>query len=177
MNKYFQDFTNGPRFQDLCQAGVKGLIIAIDRFEPRRKFRLSTYALFWIRHAIIRSMTISSFTRVSFGLESVCSLLHCRTNPYIFFFHLPTGLLCVLYTCTDAPDYHTTQTALYKIELYTSLDNPVLTGDNTWTNPCIRRFFHNCLALYHSLRAFIERLEDFWWFNHCRSGWKFKRWN
>ncbi|XP_057546790.1 RNA polymerase sigma factor sigE, chloroplastic/mitochondrial [Amaranthus tricolor] len=71
MNKYFQDFTNGPRFQDLCQAGVKGLIIAIDRFESRRKFRLSTYALFWIRHAIIRSMTISSFTRVSFGLESV----------------------------------------------------------------------------------------------------------
>ncbi|PQQ04190.1 RNA polymerase sigma factor sigE chloroplastic/mitochondrial [Prunus yedoensis var. nudiflora] len=71
MNKYFQDFTNGPKFQDLCQAGVKGLITAIDRFEPKRSFRLSTYGLFWIRHAIIRSMTLSSFTRVSFGLESV----------------------------------------------------------------------------------------------------------
>ncbi|XVE64338.1 hypothetical protein DITRI_Ditri07aG0093700 [Diplodiscus trichospermus] len=71
INKYFQDFANGPRFQDLCQAGVKGLITAIDRFEPSRKFRLSTYSLFWIRHAIIRSMTLSSFTRVSFGLESV----------------------------------------------------------------------------------------------------------
>ncbi|XP_057798626.1 RNA polymerase sigma factor sigE, chloroplastic/mitochondrial-like [Salvia miltiorrhiza] len=71
MNKYFQDFANGPRFQDLCQAGVKGLMTAIDRFEPRRKFRLSTYGLFWIRHAIVRSMTLSSFTKVSFGLESV----------------------------------------------------------------------------------------------------------
>ncbi|KAK8599418.1 hypothetical protein V6N13_077342 [Hibiscus sabdariffa] len=71
INKYFQDFANGPRFQDLCQAGVKGLITAIDRFEPRRKFRLSTYGLFWIRHAIIRSMTVSNFTRVPFGLESV----------------------------------------------------------------------------------------------------------
>lgn len=71
MNKYFQDFANGPKFQDLCQAGVKGLITAIDRFELKRKFRLSTYGVFWIRHAIIRSMTISSFTRVSFGLESV----------------------------------------------------------------------------------------------------------
>lgn len=71
MNKYFQDFSNGPKFQDLCQAGVKGLITAIDRFEPKRKFRLSTYGLFWIRHAIIRSMTTSSFTRVPFGLESV----------------------------------------------------------------------------------------------------------
>ncbi|KAJ8536859.1 hypothetical protein K7X08_035260 [Anisodus acutangulus] len=30
MNKYFQDFANGSRFQDLCQAGVEGLITAID---------------------------------------------------------------------------------------------------------------------------------------------------
>nr|QKY65034.1 plastidic RNA polymerase sigma-subunit 5 [Passiflora pittieri] len=73
MNKYFQDFSNSTKFQDLCQAGVKGLITAIDRFEPKRKFRLSTYALFWIRHAIIRSKTLSSFTRVSFGLESIRS--------------------------------------------------------------------------------------------------------
>ncbi|KAJ8442100.1 hypothetical protein Cgig2_007938 [Carnegiea gigantea] len=71
MNKYFQDFTNGPWFQDLCQAGVQGLMTAIDRFEPTRSFRLSTYALFWIKHAIIRSMTVSSFLHVSFGLESV----------------------------------------------------------------------------------------------------------
>ena len=74
MNKYFQDFTNGPKFQDLCQAGVQGLMTATDRFEPRKSFRLSTYAFFWIRHAIVRSMTVSSFTRVPFGLESVCSL-------------------------------------------------------------------------------------------------------
>ncbi|KAL5192666.1 RNA polymerase sigma factor sigE, chloroplastic/mitochondrial [Glycine soja] len=71
INKYFTDFASGPRFQDLCQAGVKGLITAIDRFEPNRRFRLSTYSLFWIRHAIIRSMTLSSFIRVPFGLESV----------------------------------------------------------------------------------------------------------
>ncbi|KAI3792982.1 hypothetical protein L1987_35594 [Smallanthus sonchifolius] len=71
MNKYFQEFANGRNFQDLCQAGVKGLITAIDRFEPGRKLQLSTYALFWIRHAIIRSMTLSSFYKVPFGLESV----------------------------------------------------------------------------------------------------------
>ncbi|CAJ1974363.1 unnamed protein product [Sphenostylis stenocarpa] len=71
INKYFTDFASGSRFQDLCQAGVKGLMTAIDRFEPNRRFRLSTYSLFWIRHAIIRSMTLSSFVRVPFGLESV----------------------------------------------------------------------------------------------------------
>lgn len=71
MNKYFQDFRNGPRFGDLCQAGVQGLMTAIDRFEPRRSLRLSTYALFWIKHAISRSMTVSSFLHVPFGLQSV----------------------------------------------------------------------------------------------------------
>ncbi|CAN6709422.1 unnamed protein product [Malus baccata var. baccata] len=70
INKSFQDFANGPKFQDLCQAGVRGLITAIDRFEPKKSFQISTYGLFWIRHAIIRSMTVSSFTRISFGLES-----------------------------------------------------------------------------------------------------------
>ncbi|KAL5718957.1 hypothetical protein ACHQM5_011805 [Ranunculus cassubicifolius] len=71
LNKYFHEIANGPNFQDLCQAGVKGLITSIDRFEPKRSLRLSTYGLFWIRHAIMRSMTTSSFTRVSYGLESV----------------------------------------------------------------------------------------------------------
>ncbi|KAI3907077.1 hypothetical protein MKX01_027978 [Papaver californicum] len=71
INKYFQEFANGAKFQDLCQAGAKGLIVAIDRFEPKRRSQLSTYGLFWIRHAIMRSMTLSSFTRVSYGLESV----------------------------------------------------------------------------------------------------------
>nr|AKC88744.1 sigma factor [Hypseocharis bilobata] len=71
INKYFQDFVNGPNFEDLCQAGAQGLITAIDRFEPKRNFRLSTYGLFWIRNAIIRSMTLSSSLQVSFGLESI----------------------------------------------------------------------------------------------------------
>ncbi|KAK7293652.1 hypothetical protein RJT34_16524 [Clitoria ternatea] len=71
INKYFQDLASGPRFQDLCQAGVKGLITAVDRFEPKRKLQLSTYSVFWIRHYIVRSMTLSSFTRVPFGLEKV----------------------------------------------------------------------------------------------------------
>ncbi|KAG1346461.1 RNA polymerase sigma factor sigE, chloroplastic/mitochondrial [Cocos nucifera] len=71
INKYYPEIASAQKFQDLCQAGVKGLITAIDRFEAKRGFRLSTYGLFWIRHSIIRSMTVSSFTRVPFGIESV----------------------------------------------------------------------------------------------------------
>ncbi|XP_047179462.1 RNA polymerase sigma factor sigE, chloroplastic/mitochondrial-like [Vigna umbellata] len=76
INKYFQDFASGPRFQDLCQAGVKGLITAIDRFESKRRLQLSTYGLFWIRHSIVRSITLSSFTRVPFGLDRVRADIH-----------------------------------------------------------------------------------------------------
>ncbi|KAF8089975.1 hypothetical protein N665_0493s0030 [Sinapis alba] len=91
MNKYFQDLTNGPKFQDLCQAGMRGLITAIDRFEPKRKLRLSTYGLFWIRHAIIRSMTTSNFTRVPFGLESVRVEIYKAKMELLFEFgRLPT---------------------------------------------------------------------------------------
>nr|AKC88747.1 sigma factor [Monsonia marlothii] len=71
INKYFQDFGDGLELEDLCLAGVQGLITAIDRFEPKKSFRLSTYAVFWIRHAIMRYMTASHFFRVPFGLESL----------------------------------------------------------------------------------------------------------
>ncbi|KAJ6829484.1 RNA polymerase sigma factor sigE, chloroplastic/mitochondrial-like [Iris pallida] len=32
INKYYQEFASGEKFHDLCQAGAKGLITAIDRF-------------------------------------------------------------------------------------------------------------------------------------------------
>nr|AKC88746.1 sigma factor [Monsonia emarginata] len=71
INKYFQDFGDGLELVDLCLAGVQGLITAIDRFELKKSFRLSTYAVFWIRHAIMRYMTASHIFRVPFGLESL----------------------------------------------------------------------------------------------------------
>lgn len=75
INKYYPDMSNDERFDDICQAGANGLITAIDRFEPKRGFRISTYALFWIRHSIVRAITLSNFTRFPFAMESV------RTPP------------------------------------------------------------------------------------------------
>lgn len=40
---------SGVELQDLIQEGILGLVRAIDRFEPNRGFKLSTYAHWWIR--------------------------------------------------------------------------------------------------------------------------------
>jgi RNA polymerase primary sigma factor len=48
--------TRGLPFLDLIQEGNIGLMKAVDKFEYRRGFKFSTYATWWIRQAITRSI-------------------------------------------------------------------------------------------------------------------------
>lgn len=90
-------YTNrGLEFWDLIQEGNIGLMKAVDKFEYRRGYKFSTYATWWIRQAITRSIadkartiripvhmieTINKMNRISrqhlqeFGFEPDASVL------------------------------------------------------------------------------------------------------
>jgi RNA polymerase primary sigma factor len=61
--KIAQEYTDvGLPLIDLIQEGNIGLIEAIDRFDPERGYRLSTYSSWWIRRSIL--MAINNHSRM-----------------------------------------------------------------------------------------------------------------
>ena len=59
--KIAQDYADtGLPLGDLIQEGNIGLIEAIDRFDPERGYRLSTYAAYWIRRSMLTAINSSS---------------------------------------------------------------------------------------------------------------------
>ncbi len=60
----------GFRMADLVQEGNLGLLHAIDRFDPRKGFRLITYAVWWIR-AYIQAFILRSWSMVRVGTTRI----------------------------------------------------------------------------------------------------------
>ena len=59
--KKYASFQN-MQFTDLIQEGNMGLIKAIEKFEPNKGFKFSTYATWWIKQAITRAIADQSRT-------------------------------------------------------------------------------------------------------------------
>ena len=56
-----KNYTNqGVEFLDLIQEGNAALIKAVERFDPSRGYKLGTYAIWWIRQAMLRTLAEQS---------------------------------------------------------------------------------------------------------------------
>ena len=60
--KKFYRFTESLAFEDLIQEGCVGLSRAIEKFDPERGYKMSTYAYWWIRQSINRAIATSDRT-------------------------------------------------------------------------------------------------------------------
>ena len=74
---------NSMSFMDIIQEGNIGLMRAVDMYDPNKGFRFSTYATWWIRQAIIRSiMDSDKMVRIPVHMQETISKLNRYISDY-----------------------------------------------------------------------------------------------
>lgn len=115
---------------DLVQEGNLGLMKAVDRFDPERGFRFSTYAAWWIRHSMARALANKSRSvRLPvYMLEFRQRLARARAEFLQEFGTMPTDE--ELAERTGEPVEKVRELSVYLTEDGHSLDAPLGEGEN-----------------------------------------------
>lgn len=128
-NQYKGGFSE---FNDLVQEGQSGLLKAVDRFDHLRGFKFSTYAVYWIRQGISRSLTRNErVVRLPFGQMATISKVHRIKDAFYLKTgkEMPTKALAEQTGLSEA-EIHT---LLFISQTATSLDTPIGDDENTTT--------------------------------------------
>lgn len=86
--------SNDPEMlMDLIQEGNLGLMRAVDRFQPGRNTRFSTYGVYWIKQAILRALKSRRIVRLPENVvDRVLEMQRTRQRLYQVLERMPTTL-------------------------------------------------------------------------------------
>lgn len=114
---------------DLIQEGNIGLMRAVDRFKPDRGTRFSTYGVYWIKQAILRSLKSRRVVRLPENVvDRVLLMQRTRTKLYQLLGRSPTAEEIAQEMGTVPSEIHRLESAATEV---VSLEQTVRGNDST----------------------------------------------
>lgn len=91
--KKYAPSSDPEMLMDLIQEGNLGLMRAVDRFQPGRNTRFSTYGVYWIKQAILRALKSRRIVRLPENVvDRMLEMQRTRQRLYQMLGRMPTSL-------------------------------------------------------------------------------------